>query len=417
MKLAFLYQPHPYEVDPASQLGLGLLALATYAGQLGHEVKVYNAQATTVEAACSMVEPCEVLCLYGCLLDAPVLNAVVSQLRVAGVVQRVVVGGPIALSPEVLEAELFDHIVQGEGEDFIKDYCSGVPFPKLVELPPLRHDVNFYPFPRRDLVPGKRGGRIFLGPNGFETGTLLTSRGCRYRCAFCGSNTMAPGVRNYSKDRIEAELEHLLGLGIKALRISDDNIINEPERLEWLSRLLGSNGVRWRGSIRVHPTSGELYRIMAENGCEELSFGIESGDQRVLRCVAKGTKVEQNTAAVQAARAAGIPVVRALMMMATPGETWETLERNKAWVLEALPSVVSLKTFVPYPGTKIARNPERYGCRIVDMSDVNYSAYRADGSDPISHVELPGVMSAAELTAQFRAFKAWLVEVGAAHFG
>lgn len=429
--VVFLYHPHTYETDPSAQLGLGLLAIATHLAQKRVDVRVLNAQAVSIEEACAMVPRADVLALYGCLVDAPILNAIARALRGVRVI-RVVVGGPIAKSPDALDLEYFDHVVDGEGEDVMEDLVRGVRLPKLVSVRGLRRNINDYPFPRRDFVEGPLGGRIFHQKAHAAavqaSSTILTSRGCRYRCAFCMSGSARPprpvqpgaeacAVLDYTRDRIEAEVEHCLSLGIRALRVSDDNIINDPDRLAWLCELMRRHGIVWRGSIRVRPASRDMYALMASSGCQELSFGIESGDQAVLNKLRKGVVVEWNTEAVQLAKQGGIGVVRALMMMCTPGETARTAALNRAWVEAARPDVVSLKVFVPYPGTAIHTNPERFGVRIVGARDHNNSSYRPDGSVPESHIEIIDGMSKEQLTRQFLEMRDWLDAQGVANHG
>lgn len=417
--VVFLYHPHTYETNPSAQLGLGLLSLATYLDTLGVDVRVINAQALTVAEAIALVPRCRVLALYGCLVDGAILTVIARSLR-GGAADRVVIGGPIGRSPEALDMDAVDHLVDGFGEDVLWELVQGVSFPKCISVTSLLKNINAYPYPNRALVEGSLGGSIFHEKAHREdvlsSSTILTSRGCRYRCAFCMSGVKSCSVADYDRQRIEAEVAHCVELGIRALRVSDDNIINDPERLKWFCGLMNHYGLVWRGSIRVHPASLEMYRLMRDNGCQELSFGIESGDQHVLNVLRKGIRVEWNTKAVRLAREAGI-VVRALMMMCTPGETRATLQLNKQWVAEAKPDVVSMKVFVPYPGTPIHSDPTKYGAIIDGAEDFNNSSYRPDGSLPASHLSLIGGMSKAELTEQFMDMRRYIEEIGAANHG
>jgi len=150
-----------------------------------------------------------------------------------------------------------------------------------------------------------------------------------------------------------------------------------------------------------------MYRMMEESGCEELSFGIESGDQSVLDLMNKGIKVADNIKAIQNAKEVGI-LTRALMMMGTPGETKETLYRNMSFVEQAQPDMVSLKMFVPYPGTDIYHNPKKYKCKIhLPLAEVNNSAYRPDRSEPKANIDSEELYQE-ELTRQFHHMKSYL---------
>lgn len=411
----FLYHPHVYETVPSAQIGLGMLSVATYAKELGASVHVINAQAQTIDEALELIPQCRFLCFYGCLVDAKIISIIALEAKRRELCKWVIVGGPLGKSPMCLAG--VNLVVDGPGEGLIAYLLHHPPSllrdGKMVQIGLTGACcIDDYPFPDRTLVEGPLGGRIFVaGDDTEQSTTILMSRGCRHHCAFC-SSANGPAPQNYSLERIEAELDHCVSLGIRNIRVSDDNLMDDPGRLEVICKLLRDRDIKWRGSLRVLPNNTELYRMMALSGCRELSFGVESGDQRVLTALRKGIKVVHNTAAVRNAKDAGIPVVRALMMMATPGETSETLELNKRWVMEAQPDMVSLKVFVPYPGTDIFENPGRYHCRLLHRGDYNNSSYRPDNSVPEANIELPGVMTAGELTKNFRSMRTWLESLG-----
>lgn len=402
----FLYYPHFYEVDPGAQLGLGPLLLATYVKRLGATVKVINIQSETLFISFLEIPKCKNLMLYGCIIDVPVIKKVVEYTR--RFADNIFLGGPVAKGDLNFEV---DRVIDGYGEDFIWDLlhggnCGG-------EYPSLRKNINDYPFPDRGLLAGYYGGNIFKNSklNKGSSTTILTSRGCRYKCAFCTSG-LDKFYQDYDISRMEKEIEDCLSLGIKNIRISDDNLIRDNKRLYILCRLFKEAGVKWRASVRTYPNSVELYTMMRENGCEELSFGIESGDQDVLNLLKKKAMVEQNARAIINANKAGIGMTRALIMMGTPGESSKTLLKNKRWVKRAQPKMVSLKMFVPYPGTDIYNKPQDYNCRI-EFKDGNNSAYRPDNSEPQSNItNIDPYMSSDELTGNFFKMKLFLEERG-----
>ena len=105
------------------------------------------------------------------------------------------------------------------------------------------------------------------------------------------------------------------------------------------------------------------------------------------------------------------------MMMGTPGETKNTLYRNLSFVDEAKPDMVSLKMFVPYPGTDIYHNPEKYKCKIhLPLAEVNNSAYRPDGSEPKANIDAHELFQE-ELNWQFNRMKSYLETRGVENRG
>jgi len=336
--------------------------------------------------------------LYGCYIDTPILNIFIEEHN------NCIIGGPISKSPEVLSKK-YVSLVDGPGEDFIEKLIKGEVIEGIIKYENLKKNINEYPFPDRSLVTGGFGGNIFLRSKCNVSSTILTSRGCKYNCAFCssGSNKM---FQDYDLERIEKEIESCLSLGIKHLRISDDNLGRDKKRLSQLCNIMKEADVIWRASIRTFPNSLAMYEEMKDAGCEELSFGIESGDQGVLNLLRKGTTVSINTEATKNAKQAGI-FVRALMMMGTPGENKGTLIKNIQWVKEAKPDVVSLKIFVPYPGTAIYDNPEKFKCELLPIIDANNSAYRPDGSGVTANIRTKD-LNEEELTSQFNIMKNFL---------
>lgn len=218
-------------------------------------------------------------------------------------------------------------------------------------------------------------------------------------------------MHEYPLSRIEQELEQIVKLGIRDIRISDDNLMASPRRFADLRCILRKVGVQWRPSIRVSNADESAYEDMAASGCREISFGIESADPQVLRTLRKGTSVDQARASIRRAMSAGLHV-RMLMMMGTPGERPQTLMRNKRFVEQFPDAVVSLMIFYPFPGTQIYREPHKYGCVLRPSEDPNICGFRPNGSTPEANIEILGGMSRDELTKQFLAMRQFLAERG-----
>jgi len=413
----FLYSPKRYLIDPNAQVGLGLLCLATYARDLGAEVRVVNAQAWTIKQAVRAVPADQTVCMSGCLVDRPILDDIAAKLRAKGC--YVVVGGPVADS-EALGPRCASLIVRGAGEVFVQRYVQGGWRPKGRVNAPCLIDFGNYPSPDRSLLGGHSGGNIYHPKAGRQSAvstTLLTARGCRYSCSFCRSGSRRE-FYEYPMARISAELNQIVDLGIRDVRLADDNLLARPSRVEQLCGLLRRREVNWRASQRTYPNDVSLYRMMAESGCLELNLGVESADPYVLRAIRKGSSVESNERAVRNAVAGGVPHVRALMMMSTPGETARTLDLNKRWA-EAHPDVtICLTAFVPFPGTAIHQQPERFRCRLeLNLDNLNFYAFQGGGVVPTAHIGITKGMSRDDLTRQLRTFRAFLEERGQINVG
>jgi radical SAM superfamily enzyme YgiQ (UPF0313 family) len=143
-------------------------------------------------------------------------------------------------------------------------------------------DLDSLPFPAWHRVDLAR----------YEGYGVMTSRGCPYPCTFC---SVAPiwGRRAYNRSpaNIIAEMAELKRLaGVDLFLFQDEFFVCAPGPVKQFCTELASSGlgVEWKAFGRVNLADDEMMRLMAENGCIELRFGIESGSDAVLERTRKG---------------------------------------------------------------------------------------------------------------------------------
>jgi radical SAM superfamily enzyme YgiQ (UPF0313 family) len=155
---------------------------------------------------------------------------------------------------------------------------------------------------------------------------MITSRGCPYKCTFCSVAPIwdfEPYLR--SSEDIINEISYLLKRGKANLFLfQDEYFLSSPERAKDFSRKLISSGldIRWKAFGRVNLIDREAMELMAESGCVEIRFGIESGSDEILDLVEKGFNVEQAIRIVSEA-AEVFPSVDAFFIWGFPFETME----------------------------------------------------------------------------------------------
>lgn len=301
---------------------------------------------------------------------------------------KIVFGGPMFLVPvdteSILQNDSVDIIVLGEGEETFSELleilkedrdlnlCKGIYFKtegRIVktESRPLIKNLDTLPF--LDFTasaldkydpPGHLGKHI----------SLMTSRGCLQMCVFCGPKTYWPGYRTMSGKRIyeeikyhiqqNPEIEHIEFLdllfngNIKILVEFCDLIISNPVK----------QGLRWHANVVIRPDMTlEIFQKMQKAGCYHLTYGIESGSQRVLDLMRKRYKIEDADRVLRFTHEAGIQVT-CNFMFGFPGETEEdfqqTLEfirRNGKYITTAYPSR-SYCTIEPY--SYLEKNMEEF---------------------------------------------------------
>ncbi len=111
-------------------------------------------------------------------------------------------------------------------------------------------------------------------------------------------------------------------------------------------------GIKWYCNTRAHLVDQDLLKLMRKAGCRGISYGIESGSQKILDSVEKSIKVEQCRDAIKWAKEARIKTF-ASFIFGLPGEDWSTVEDTLKFVRETLPTSAQFNVAVPYPGTRL----------------------------------------------------------------
>ena len=272
---------------------------------------------------------------------------------------KTVAGGPHAsvLPHEVIDE--FDHVITGEGEESLLRLLLNIPSNSIIAGVPL--DIDCIPIPDYSLVDVASYTRRYLEKDSFQ---LFTSRGCPYRCGFCSK---LPGGHKIRKRKVETLVEEIAYIrkeyGDVTFRIKDDLFASN---LEWLREFQSHNiGIEYSCNIRADYKPG-LPAILAETGCRTACIGIESGSNKVLDSMQKGTTRQQNIDAIKGLQEVGIDVL-AWVIVGYPGETHETVAETISLIEEAQPDIVRAYPLIPYPGTKV--------CNQVKIVDTDYDHY------------------------------------------
>jgi radical SAM superfamily enzyme YgiQ (UPF0313 family) len=182
---------------------------------------------------------------------------------------------------------------------------------------------------------------------------VVTSRGCPAGCKYCIKHVSYQwSVRLLSPERIMCELRRLHQLGISNIHMYADLFTVNREQVIGLCKLIIQEklDIRWTCNSRVDYVDEEMLSLMGQAGCWMISWGIESGNQEILRKSAKGAKPQQAAEALNWARKAGIKNW-GYFIIGLPGETVETI-RETIEFSKRLPLDIALfHVAAPYPGT------------------------------------------------------------------
>lgn len=147
------------------------------------------------------------------------------------------------------------------------------------------------PVPRHELFPLKKY-TFPLGKDRVYT-CMITSLGCPYKCSFCIPGTMDFKLRDI--DNCIEELRYIRSLGIREILFQDSTLtVNRKHIVRLCKRMIEEKlGMKWICLSRVDNVDRELLELMKKAGCHSIQFGVESGDEDVLKDIQKGITKEQ----------------------------------------------------------------------------------------------------------------------------
>lgn len=191
---------------------------------------------------------------------------------------------------------------------------------------------------------------------------ILTSRGCLGKCIFCYSGCHKT-LSTYSAEYIIKMLKHLkTAYGIKEFMLYDDNFVMFRQNLMKLLHMMISSelDLTWSCNARVDMVNQEMLNLMAKAGCWQISYGIETGNQRIMDLLGKNITKEKVCRAIDMARSAGIRTV-GFFMIGHFGETQETIDETIEFARNCGLDDFRMTFFTPLPGTKASLMADEYG--------------------------------------------------------
>ena len=295
----------------------------------------------------------------------------------------IVVGGPHSTAiPErtLTEFPSFDIVVKGESEETLLELYralqTGAPLSSVKGLVyrdatkglvdtgvrPLIESIDRIPFPARDMVNMDlyKATHVSRGFSRLEKNIveIITARGCPYSCIFCASKvTFGRKVRYRSVANIISEMEECIQK-YKTSHFSflDDTFTFRNDILYPVCDFLRSKKVTWDCCTRADRVSEEMFIKMVQCGCEKISFGVESGSEKILKLIGKGLTISQVEDAFKFCRKAGLRYTEATFMIGNhPSETMKDINATLALIEKLSPDLFALSLTAPFPGTELNR--------------------------------------------------------------
>lgn len=370
---------------------MGLLYIAAVLKKDGYEVKVLDAFIENyglreIEGCIKDFNP-EIVGIT-CLTSTGFLTYQIGKMIKSKYPNVKVVLGNIhasIFSTAFLENRIADIIVHGEGEQTMLELVKTIEQKKSLQdvlgiswwdgkkvvdnsRRDLIKDLDSIPMPARDIVDSSRysvenlSNFIYVNNSNKLMKQMFTSRGCVFQCKFCVVHQQHC-YRCHSPERVLEEMELLVNkYNAGYIFIMDSLFIANKRRVIEICKGIRKKKMKFKWGCEGHVklVDKELLDYMEKAGCYEIHFGIESGVQRLLDNVNKGTTLEQIIRAVKLVKETKIKV-SGLFMLGLPGETYQDSLKTIKFACSLPLDFAQFSITVPYPGSQLFNELSRLG--------------------------------------------------------
>jgi len=357
----------------------GVLSIAAYLKQKGHEVFVYDCLGPG--APLDLQKQAGAILAYQPQMVG--FSATTSSFPDAADLARLIKNHSSAIATvcggvhvSALEGKLlnaypaFDFLIAGEGEETIAELADEIPAADIRgliwrnqdeitvnDVRPKISDLDSLPFPAYEQLKGfPRDYHLPLFSYIHTPGaTMITSRGCLYQCSYCDRSVFKKGFRYNSAGYIYDHMKYLREtFGVRHINIYDDLFTaNRPRIVELCEKLSRRPlGLHFNCAVRIGYTDDDLLDMLKDAGCLMVSLGIESADPAMLARHKSGINLDDVRDTVKRIQKAGLRA-KGLFMMGLPGETEASVKRTSDFILSLDLDDMNMAKFTPFPGAPL----------------------------------------------------------------
>jgi radical SAM superfamily enzyme YgiQ (UPF0313 family) len=268
-----------------------------------------------------------------------------------------------------------DYVIRGEGEETLAEllaYLNGNPQTPPAEIAglaylnandevqvtlprPVMKNLDEMPFPAWELVDVERYRNIWLARHGYYSVNMVTTRGCPFHCNWCAKPIWGQRYNVRSPQNVAAELAWLReNFQPDHIWFADDIMGLKPGWIQEFADEIEKRNIRTpfkclsRADLIVKDDTAQAMR---RAGARNIWIGAESGSQKILDAMDKGTTVEQIYESRRLLAEAGIEV-GFFLQFGYIGETREDIEKTLQMVRDLMPDDIGISVSYPLPGTK-----------------------------------------------------------------
>ncbi len=362
---------------------LGILSIAAFLGDHSYEVRIFdwsNEELNEDKLRSLRAFNPNVVGLT-VIMGASILRSKKVSTWAKDLGCKVVWGGPFpsVLTDICLRQAPIDFAVVGEGEETMLELCDalredasvegikGLAYIKdgalKLEPRPRIRDLDSLPMPSWEgLGPLKKYLIPFYGRMAIP---MVSSRGCPGTCSFCYTKTMWGyrwTSRSPSKVVDEIQLIQKIEPEVSAIIFDDDLFAGDVDRVMEFCKELKRREVDilWNCELRARDIKQPVARAMKESGCVELLVGVETGSDRLLASIMKGTTRQEIIEAFRVAHEVGLRR-NAMLMIGIPGETIEDFHQTEMLLTELEADGYYFSLYLPTPGTVMFQQAKEKG--------------------------------------------------------
>ncbi|MGC8653754.1 MAG: B12-binding domain-containing radical SAM protein [Candidatus Kryptoniota bacterium] len=260
--------------------------------------------------------------------------------------------------PEYTLLELCEDILSKDSRDV--GSINGVIFKsegKVIIAPPRAptSNLDLIPFPAWDLVDIERYRIAWQNRHRYFSMNLVTTRGCPFGCNWCAKPVYGRSYNSRSPENVMEEIAIIVDrYHPDHIWFCDDIFGLKSGWIRQFSEEVAKTNIRIRYKCLSRPDlllKENSFQLLAASGCETVWIGAESGSQKILDAMEKGTRVEQIRLATRKLRKEGIRVGY-FLQFGYPGETYEEIRKTFRMVLDEMPDEIGVSVSYPLPGTE-----------------------------------------------------------------
>lgn len=270
---------------------------------------------------------------------------ILKQIRNINGIKTILLGPHPTIAPEK-NLEYADKIVVGEPESAFPRIFEGK---ERIVKTEIIADLDSLPFPSYDMLPMKKyGGTVHV----------VTSRGCPFHCIFCYKGMYGNKYRVRDNKNVISELKQLIEeYNISHVNFLDLDFTLDRERiLDLCDRMLeGGLNIKWSCGSRVDDVDLMFLKKMQSAGCSSMSFGAETGTDKILKKINKNFTLQDVRNAVMWAREAGIKTIGVNFVIGWPLENREDVVKSYNFFKGLPADSINCSIPIPYPDTPLNR--------------------------------------------------------------